>query len=110
MKDRQLLKIVREFRAGILGRDPSIFQCFKVCAPLAGFLKMYGVDAALKEGIVKLRDEEGRYAGECNHFWLELPDARVIDPTADQFNRRLGLKMPPIYLGAPTAELHASCG
>lgn len=110
MKDKQLLKIVREFRKGIIGKSESTFMCFAVCAPLAGFLGMYGIEAKTREGIVRLRDGQGRYAGECNHYWIELEDGRVIDPTADQFNRRLSLAMPAVYLGPPVPELHAALG
>jgi hypothetical protein len=33
---------------------------------------------------------------EREHFWLEMDDGTVIDPTADQFP---GLDLPPVYIG-----------
>jgi hypothetical protein len=101
MGDAKLLRIVREFRRGILGRRCAESMCFAVCAPLQGYLKFSGYTADLREGEVTT-DE-----GPVNHYWLELPDGRVLDPTADQFNKYLGLALPAIYLGAPT-RIHST--
>ena len=93
MTDAELIEFASEFREGILEGRSSWMMCFAVAAPLAGLLKMHGVDAVLKEGDL----------GELNHFWLCLPDGRVLDPTADQFNDFGVELMPSVYLGPPTA-------
>jgi len=94
LTDKNLIKIVAEFRAGILGPKPSKSMCFAVCAPLAGYLGFYGVQAKIVEGVVV---KDGGW--ETNHFWLELADGRVLDPTADQFNDLPDIHLPPVYLG-----------
>lgn len=98
MTDDQIIECAKKFRDGILDGRPSEMMCFAVCAPLSGLLGYYGIENHLVEG------EVGRNAN-CNHFWIELNDGRVLDPTADQFNG-LGYEgMPPVYLGSPT-DLH----
>jgi hypothetical protein len=63
--------------------------------PLQGYLSaLCGIEARCIEGAF----------GDWSHLWLELPDGRVLDATADQFNDG-NRQMPPIYLGAPT-EIH----
>jgi len=64
-------------------------MCYMVCAPLQSFLEQEGKRTELIEGEVY-----GRY-----HFWLRLPDGRIIDPTADQFFSSEGAIMPKIYIG-----------
>lgn len=104
MTDAKLLKFVNGFRYGIVGRKRSDFMCFAVCAPLVTLLNMHGVASTLREGIVKFE------IGEINHFWIELADGRVLDPTGDQFNRILLEKLPKVYLGAPVPRIHAPVG
>lgn len=94
MTDRQLIKFVKQFRKGILGGGESVFMCFAICAPLVTLLKMHGVQAELVKGDL----------GLCNHYWLRLPDGRVLDPTLDQFDNT----QPPVYLGEET-EWHPEC-
>lgn len=101
MNDAQLIRFAADFRRGILGRDGSDSMCFAVCAPLVTLLNMSGVEATLKEGTVKLFS-----IGHGNHFWIELADGRVLDPTADQFNRIRKAKLPKVYLGSAVADLH----
>jgi hypothetical protein len=100
MTDAQLLKFVTGFRRGIVGRGKSEYMCFAVCAPLVTLLNMHGVPSKLREGTVKFE------IGSINHFWIELEDGRVIDPTADQFNRFFGRSLPKVYLGAADAAIH----
>lgn len=99
MTDRKLLKFTTAFRWGIIGRKKGEFMCFAVCAPLVTLLNMKGVKAELREGDIKFS------IGSCNHFWIELADGRVFDPTADQLKSRFGAVMPKVYLGMPT-EFH----
>lgn len=72
-------------------------KCFALSAPMSGLLEVYGVQNKLIEG---------RF-GDCNHFWIELSDGRVLDPTADQFNHHnhSDAPLPPVYLGPP-ASIH----
>ncbi|HYF34559.1 MAG TPA: hypothetical protein VD994_04655 [Prosthecobacter sp.] len=95
LTDKQLVRYSMQFRRGILGKDDdSRMQCFAVAAPLEALLGLRGIKARLVEGELP----------HCNHFWLQLDDGRVLDPTADQFNAFEGFKpMPPVYLGPPTA-------
>lgn len=108
MTDKQLVATVRAFRSGILGpKGQSKDQCLAVCAPLQSFLQSaFGFETELVEGELA----EGRFI--CNHFWLKLPDGRILDPTADQFVNHC--TMPDVYLGvlpswykpAPIKEHH----
>lgn len=72
-------------------------MCYAVCAPLSSFLEMCGCENELTEGIVKLN---GHNKGiTINHFWLTLPDGRIIDPTGSQFNGMGNENMPVVYVG-----------
>lgn len=75
-------------------------RCYMVCAPLVGYLGFLGVAGC------KLAQAEGVSCtfGTTNHYWIELRDGRVLDPTADQFND-MGHDFPPVYLGEPK-EVH----
>lgn len=100
MNDAQLIKFATSFRRGILGREASDYACFMVCAPLAPLLEMNGLNVQVRTGQIPL---EG--AGSINHYWIELEDGRVLDPTADQFNKWFGEGWPKVYLG-PALEIH----
>lgn len=97
MTDEEIISTATDFRDGILDGGKSWMMCFAVSAPLAGYLRWAGVGAELIEGDL----------GEFNHFWIRLGDGRVLDATADQFNDYGFDKMPPVYLGPPTA-MHPS--
>lgn len=88
-----LHRIALDFRRGILGDNPSAWMCFAVCAPLQGFLSMLGYQTELINGC--LLDGDG---DELCHYWLKLPDGRIIDPTADQFSTP-ERPMPEVYIG-----------
>jgi len=87
MSDAALVDLCTGFRDGILQGRPSTRMCAVICYPLAGYLSFLGVEVAV---------EHGDPVRHCNHVWLSLPDGRVLDPTADQFDATL----PPVYLGA----------
>ena len=94
MTDKQLIRLARSFRHGLLGRKPSDFQCLVVAAPLQGFLRHeYGLESKLIDGEVTIQTKPGRYM-TVGHCWLELPDGRILDPTHDQFGYE-----PKVYLG-----------
>lgn len=87
-----LHQIVSEFRDGILDGRKSEFMCIAVCSPLEGYLRFaHGIETHVVAGAVW--DGEGY---EREHFWLEMSEGVVIDPTADQFP---GLNLPPVYIG-----------
>jgi hypothetical protein len=96
VNDRELLKYTTEFRESVLDGLDSKAMCFMVCAPLEGLLSMMGVETTL---------EDGAFA-DWNHVWLRLPDGRVLDPTADQFNEHLAEPLPAVYLG-PATLIHS---
>jgi hypothetical protein len=87
--DADLLDIAMDFRAAIVGALSSARRCAMVCWPLAGYLSFLGQSVETRETVV----------GDTHHVWLLLPDGRVLDPTADQFEATL----PPVYLGPPLA-------
>lgn len=92
--DKELKRFCLEFRDGILGSRSSESMCFALSGRLRSLLNsIYGVETELIEGIVKT------CVYVSNHFWLQLADGRILDPTADQFNDALKKKMPKIYLG-----------
>jgi hypothetical protein len=92
MSKMTLERIVSEFRQGILDADSSESKCYMVCAPLAGYLRCVGFEVKLVKGRIDGEDFE------AGHFWLELPDGRIIDPTADQFSSE-SRPMPAVYIG-----------
>jgi hypothetical protein len=101
MNDQKLIQVCRAFREGLLDGASSEAMCFVVASSLSGFLSAHGVKTEVVEGSL----------GVMNHFWLRLPDGRILDPTADQFNT-LELSppltseiLPDIYLG-PALSIH----
>lgn len=85
VSDKALLRIVKSFRHGILGRRESDLMCYAVSSPLQGFLKHeYGLETRMVSGYLRIQTKPGRFM-EPEHFWLELPDKRIIDATHDQF-------------------------
>lgn len=89
MTPTALKRLVRAFRDGLLdGEDPEGW-CYKVSAPLQGYLGAVGIECRLISGTT-----HGSY-----HVWLELPDGTIIDATASQFRRPNGRAMPLVYIG-----------
>lgn len=99
MDDAELISIAQSFRDEICTNGKADFHCFMVCAPLQGYLSaLHGMRVEICETKAVKTD-----FGTCNHIWLRLNDGRVLDPTADQFNRPGRKRLPPVYLGRPTA-------
>ncbi len=99
MTDDELRQFAWEFRVGILGeRGSPEGMCYAVAAPLQGLLRFYGMQVKLVEADHSSNPD----ASYINHFWIELPDGRVLDPTFDQFCSE---EPVPIYIGQPT-EFH----
>jgi hypothetical protein len=95
--DRHLLRIARAAREHITLGAPANKWCVAVCVPLALYLTRRGFPAMDVHGGV----------GEWQHTWIALGDGRILDPTADQFNRTTATRMPPIYLGPVPAHYEA---
>ena len=90
LTDTDILTIALEFREAMASPiDGVTARCAMICWPLAGYLDFLGLAVETKDTTV----------GHWNHVWLLLPDGRVLDPTADQFDATL----PPVYLGAKLA-------
>jgi len=93
MTDTEIKKIASGFTKGLLGKRKSNSMCLAVTAPLQGYLSFCGLETELIEGEIKV----GKIT--WNHFWLKLPDGRILDPTANQFKTPDGKDMPKLYLG-----------
>lgn len=89
MIDSELLRIVTDFRKGILGRRSPETWCYMVSAPLEGYLRVIGIQARLTKG----------YVGKWAHDWLTLSDGRIVDATASQFRAPDKTAMPKVYIG-----------
>lgn len=97
MVDDQIVKFAKSFRNGVIGRKSSRNMCYMVCLPLTTLLCLNGVACKLVEGEVET------ISLCCNHFWIELADGRILDPTADQFNKYSEFpELPKVYLGPPS--------
>lgn len=89
MNKIDLKREVREFTNGLLGKNSTESMCYIVGAPLEGYLRAIGYDARLVEG----------YVGGDHHWWIELEDGTIVDPTADQFKENGFKPMPKNYVG-----------
>ena len=95
--DRELLRLARLAREHITLGNRSQGYCTAICIPLATYLTKRGMEAQEVNGGV----------GDWQHMWIALGDGRILDPTADQFNRAGTVRMPAIYLGPRPA--HYEC-
>ncbi len=94
---KRLLDLVTEFREGIvdgIGGGSSAGMCDAVCFPLQGFLSFAeGIETQCKYGFFETK------AGALQHYWLELENGEIIDPTADQLEAHGFPKLPGVYIG-----------
>jgi hypothetical protein len=86
MSAKELIGVARAFRKGLLEGAPSRGMCAIVTLPLQGMLSAWGVESEYCHV----------FLDTINHVFLKLPDGRVLDATADQFDG-----FPDVYLGAP---------
>lgn len=94
MTDKQLLKVVTQFRKGILGKSEPADQCFVVSSPLCGWLLFCGIECKLEEAVLELAE------ADFHHWYIRLKDGRIIDATASQFNvDNDKQQMPLVYIG-----------
>lgn len=99
MTDCDLYNIAYDFRVGLLGEGSPEGHCFTVSAPLSSLLRgIYGIDCEL----VSTDHSENPNSCWYEHYWIKLPDGRVLDPTFDQFCSE---EVVPVYIGPPT-EFH----
>lgn len=87
---RKLKGFCEAFSEQIVDGKPSKGQCAKVSWALSGYLGFMGVPNEV------CMSEVGRW----NHLWIKLYDGRIIDCTADQFNRGKR-KHPRVHVGKP---------
>lgn len=92
LKKTELLKMVRGFRYGLIGRKNGRKYCYIVCFPLQGFLSIMDIKTEIIEG------EVCYYRYWIGHYWLQMESGKIIDPTADQFST-LKRFMPKVYIG-----------
>ena len=93
MTDKELEKYALDFRKGILGKRKSKNMCVAVSAPLASLLYFEDIQNCLVEGILEFN------GCEFHHYWIDLGNGKILDPTADQFNEFCEIEMPPVYIG-----------
>ena len=99
MTDDELRQIAWDFRVGMIGDTASSEGCcFIISEPLVWLLRSYGLSCEL----AGCDFPEASETEAANHFWIALPDGRVLDPTFDQFCSE---EQVAVYLGAPT-EFH----
>jgi len=97
MTEKEIIKTATSFRKGILGKRSPLKMCYAICAPLSSFLRLCGCENELTEGEIKLNSHnKGIVIG---HYWLTLPNGKIIDPTASQFNGMGNEDMPIVYFG-----------
>lgn len=73
-------------------------MCDAVCWPLQAWLSFRGIaETNLRNGDFIIPH------GKLQHWWLELEDTRIIDPTADQLIQFGFPKLPPVYIGKKPA-------
>lgn len=77
----------------MLGRRVSRGRCWMISIPLASYLQILGHECKVIEGAVD---------GNEPHVWIELPNATIVDATADQFSKP-GRRLPPVYIGPKPA-------
>lgn len=95
MTDNELTKYATEFRAAIIGDASSAWWCAGISAPLCSAFLALGQTVEIVECDL----------GYCTHVFLRLPNGRVLDPTADQFNWCSRVELPGVYLGEPS-DIH----
>lgn len=95
---RHLRAVAADFSAGIIegiGGGSSTGMCDAVCLPLEGYL------CAIER--IEVRTVHGDFVlpsgSTLEHWWLELPNGEILDPTADQLASHGLPKLPRIYIG-----------
>jgi hypothetical protein len=105
-----LQQTVSEFCAEIQPECNSDDLCFLMCAALQPCLEMMGYPCFINQGnfslskdfVSRIENDERRTLlqdQDCtvNHYWIELNDGTLVDPTADQLSRLYNLPALPLY-------------
>lgn len=88
IEDKKILQIAKSFVKGFGSIDK---KCFIVSSSLQSYLSFFfQIETKLIMGEVYLND------ADWDHYWLELENGKILDPTAGQFK---SLKLPKVYLG-----------
>ncbi len=93
MDEAALRAYAQSFRDAVLHGSNSDRMCVAISEPLHSALALEGQETLLIESDLE----------ECNHVFLALPDGRVLDATADQFDDEDGAPFPAVYIGPPKA-------
>lgn len=98
---KHLEKVCLDFRRGILGRRSSHRMCNAICRPLQAWLSFSeNLQTRTVQGLfVKHDGDPNIFRWAMWHWWLKLPDGRIIDPTADQLKRYEYPAMPKVFIG-----------
>lgn len=78
------------FTQNALGKESPKSMCFTTCYPLSLYLNINGIENSIRHGICENR----------RHFWIEVSDKSIIDPTVKQF--KFGENLSNVYLGVKT--------
>lgn len=105
MNQREIKRQATAFVKGLLGGDSPGGMCYAVSAALQGYLSFAGVQCGLEKCWIA-----DRKSGHWQHYYLRLPNGRILDPTASQFNRMLGRQMPLVYIGDKPDWYLEDCG
>ena len=95
--DKELLSITSWYRKEYLNGNIPNGLCHAVSYPLTQYFNFIGISASLSSGSVMYRGKDN--PSLYSHWWVTLPDGRIIDATASQFKNIDGTDMPDIYLG-----------
>ncbi len=87
MTTKQIAKNAKIFSHGILAGRSTDRMCFMVCAPLEGYFNFQGIKCRMVEGTV----------ADNHHYWIELENGLVIDPTANQFRWSWGERLANLW-------------
>lgn len=97
--DDELIALAWDFRVQLIGeRGMSFGMGSTIAAPLASHLNDHGLDVELCES----DHSDLPNSPWHEHYWIALPDGRVLDPTYDQFFEE---EPEPVYIGKAT-EFH----
>lgn len=103
MTDKELLKTITLFRREFLGRKKPDLMCMALSEALQKHLFNLGVETELICGEIEIfySNDLKPETAYINHWWLELPDKRIIDGTGSQFNKCMpsDKQIPRVYFG-----------
>ena len=94
LSQQDLKQIAKEFTDGLLNERATTDMCYAVCSPLQSYLDMFDIDCKLVKGDFLIKDVI------IEHYWIEMDDNSILDPTADQLSKQYDLpELPMIFIG-----------